>query len=101
MVAEEEVLERLDRIAALLEIGFAEQIDTARTELRSDPIVATILDLIRDGWMTSGDIKRAVGKSANVSEKTVQRCLGTLATRGVIRGRGTGPSLSYRTAGLI
>jgi hypothetical protein len=101
MAADEEVLDRLDRIIALLEVGFAQQIDRARSELRSDPVVAAVLELIADRWISSGELKRTVGQSVKVSEKTVQRSLAMLAGRGAIRGRGAGAGLSYRSAGIL
>lgn len=101
MASDEEVLERLDRIATLLEIGFAEQIERARVELRTDPVAAAVVDTVRDDWLASGDIKRAVSNSAKVSEKTVQRSLAALVARGAVRVRGTGPTVSYRSAGVL
>ncbi len=95
------VLERLDRIATLLRVAFSEQIERARSEVRNDPVAAAVLDLIQEGWVASGEIKRTVSKSAKVSEKTVQRSLATLLGRGAIRGRGTGVNLSYRSAGIL
>lgn len=101
MAADDEVLERLDRIVTLLEVGFADQIDKARAEVRTDPVAAAILDAVSDGWVGSGDIKRSVSKSAKVSEKTVQRALAALHERGALRVRGTGPTTNYRSAGVL
>jgi hypothetical protein len=101
MAEDEEVVDLLDRIATLLAIGFAEQIDLARAELRADPVSAAVLDAVRDDWVGSGDIKRAVSQSAKVSEKTVQRSLAALVARGAVRIRGQGPTVSYRSAGVL
>lgn len=101
MTQDDAVLERLDRIATLLEVAFSDQIERVRAELRSDPVSAAVLELVHESWVPSGEIKRAVSKSAKVSEKTVQRSLATLVARGAIRGRGTGANLSYRSAGVL
>lgn len=101
MASDEELLERLDRITALLAIGFGEHVERIRAELQAEPVTAAVLELVRDDWVPSGDIKRAVSKSASVSEKTVQRSLAALGARGAIRARGTGPNLSYRSAGIV
>lgn len=101
MTADDEVLERLDRIATLLEVGFADQIEKVRAEVRADPVAAAVLDTVSDSWVGSGDIKRSVSKSAKVSEKTVQRALAALHDRGALQARGTGPTTSYRSAGFL
>lgn len=101
MAADDEVLERLDRIATLLEVGFSEQIERVRADVRKDPVAAAVLDAVSDGWKASGDIKRVVSTSAKVSEKTVQRALAALHDRGAVQARGTGPTTSYRSAGVL
>ena len=101
MASDDEVLERHDRIATLLEIGFAEQVQHARNQLLADPVASAVVDAVREDWVASGDVKRTVSRSAEVSEKTVQRALATLVSRGVVRVRGTGPSVSYRSAGVL
>lgn len=101
MASDDEVVERLDRIATLLVIGFADQIVRARNEVRADPVNAAVLDVVSENWVSSGDIKRKVSKSEEVSERTVQRALATLAARGAVCARGTGANLSYRSAGVL
>lgn len=101
MAADEALLERLDRIASLLEVAFADRIQVARDELRADAVVAAVLDAIRDDWVSSGDIKRSVSVSTSVSEKTVQRALAALLSRGAIRARGSGSTIIYRSVGFL
>ena len=101
MAADDDVIERLDRIVMLLEIGFADQIERVRTDVRADPVAAAVLDVTIDDWIASGEIKRVVCKTVKVSEKTVQRSLAALAHRGVIRIRGNPPNVSYRSSGIL
>ena len=100
MNANDEVITRLDRIIALLEIGFDQHIKAVRTQLRSDPVAAAILDLTHEDWISSGTIKRSVSKKSKVSEKTVQRAIATLVSGGALHAKGAGPSLSYRSSGI-
>lgn len=101
MATDEELLDRLDRIATILEIGFSDQLERARAAVREEPVDAAVLDVVRDGWVTSGEIKRAVTKSARVSDRTVQRSLAGLVARGYVRVAGEPPNVSYRSSGVL
>lgn len=97
----DEVIDRLDQLILLFRAAFDEEIGAYRDQLRSDPVVDAILDWLGSDPIASGDLKRAVAKSADVSEKTVQRALLMLADRGVIRAHGQGPSTTYRSVGVL
>jgi hypothetical protein len=101
MSPDEDVLDRLDRLITLLSIGFAEQVERVRTELRADPVSSAILDRVRDDWIGSGEVKRVVSRSTKVSEKAVQRSLAAMVARGLIRVHGSGATTSYRSAGVL
>ena len=101
MPSDDEVLERLDRLIALLAIAFDDQLKKVRQEIAADKVAKTILEAVKDQWVASGDLQRTVSKSAAVSEKTVQRALTSLADRGLLRTQGSGRTTSYRSSGLI
>ena len=101
MATDEELLDRLDRIATILGIGFSDQLERARSTVREDSVDAAVLDVVRSGWVTSGEIKRVVTKSAKVSDRTVQRSLAGLVARGYVRVAGAPPNVSYRSSGVL
>ena len=101
MNANDEVLERLDRLITLMGIGFADAIERVRTEVQADPVAGAILDAAADDWVSSGDLQRLVVAKAKVSERTVQRSFQTLSQRGLLLTRGSGRSTSYRSSGIV
>lgn len=101
MTGDEEIVERLDLLIALMRVGFAEQIAAYREAAVADPVAAAVLDVVRDDWTLSGEIQRSVAKSMKVSERTVLRAITGLADRGLLKSRGTGRQLSYRGSGIL
>lgn len=101
MTDESDIVERLDRLIAIMNIAFAEQIETVRTEIAQDQIAAAILAAAREKWVPSGDLQRSVSNSAGVSEKTVQRSLTMLADRGLLQVQGSGRTTSYRANQIV
>jgi DNA-binding transcriptional ArsR family regulator len=100
-VESEEVLRRLDRIAAILELAFREPIDSARQEIRADSVAAAILDLTAENWVSAGDVKRTVSGQTGQSERTVSRRLSTLVGQAFVEAEGQGPTVRYRATGIV
>jgi hypothetical protein len=99
--ANDEVLERLDRLITLMTIGFADAIQRVRTEVEEDPVAGAILVAAADDWVASGDLQRLVATKAKVSERTVQRSLQVLSVRGLLLTKGSGRLTSYRSSGIV
>jgi hypothetical protein len=101
MSADEDVVERLDRLITLFRIAFADPLDRLRSEIKADPTADAILDIVRDAWVSSGEIKRSVSRKVKVSDRTVLRSLMGLTERGLLLSRGSGRSTSYRSSGVL
>lgn len=101
MGGHDDLIERLDQVIALLKLGFSGQLEALQAELREDPVALGILDSLRNGPMASGELKRSVSQSANVSEKTVQRSMSELVGRGLLLAKGGGRSITYQLSGVI
>lgn len=101
MGAEDEIVERLDRLVTLTKIAFAESIDRVREEIRADPVASAILEAAKDEWVISGDLQRSVSRGAKVSGRTVLRSLTSLTDRGLLHTRGGGRSTSSRASGVL
>lgn len=97
----DELVERLDQLIALVKIGFSNELQRAQEDLKGDPVGSAIIRSLEDGPMASGDLKEAVSRSAKVSNRTVQRSLGALARRGLVRVEGSGPSTTYQLTGIL
>lgn len=95
-----EVVERLDRIAALLTIAFSAQIDDARHRIRANPVAAALLDSASD-WVPAGELQERVAKAANKSTRTVRTEIAELLRLGAIRAQGPSNALRYMSTGLI
>ncbi|SRR5579884_4274770 len=96
-----QIISRLDKIAAILQLAFKDQIDRARAEVLADPVSAAILEATADGWIDAGDLKQKVSKDLKQSERTVSRRLAILIGRQALEQSGSGPSTRYRSTGLI
>lgn len=99
-MVDEEVLQRLDLIQATLQLAFKPQLDEARQKLRSDKVVAAILDETGD-WIASPELQKRVAAAAKTSERTVRDRLPDLLVERVLAVRGTERRAEYRRTGLI
>lgn len=97
----DEITDRLDRLIALFSIAFSEQIEKTLEDIRSDNVASLIMETVGDEWVSSGEVKRSVSQMASVSEKTVQRSIASLCSKGVIQANGHGSSRKYRSGGIV
>jgi DNA-binding transcriptional ArsR family regulator len=91
---------KLDLLISLLRIAHDEPLKAERDAILSEPVSKTIL-AASDDWIEAGKLKAVVVKKAKVSMPTVSRRLAELVERGLIRRKGSGGKISYRTTGLI
>jgi hypothetical protein len=99
-MADDEILRRLDLIAATLRLAFQPQLEATRTRMRTDTVIAAILDETED-WVASTKIQARVARSTGKSTRRVQERLVELLRFGAIEGRGTERKMEYRRTGLI
>jgi hypothetical protein len=100
-MSDDEILERLDLIAATLRLAFDDAITAKRVVIRGDAASAALLDLTTDDWVASGTLKRTVVERAKIKERTVSRRIAELVAAGALSQRGSGSQVAYRSTGLI
>jgi hypothetical protein len=100
MATNEDVIERLDKIAAILKLAHRDAIESARKTIRADKVNAAILDGSKK-WTPSGKLKTAVSKKAGTSGTTYADRIAELLELGVLEKQGGGPTTQYKTTGLI
>lgn len=100
MATNEDVIERLDRLAAIMQLAFREQIDSASAAIRADKVNAAILDGARR-LTPSGKLKAAVMKKTGTGSSTFNERVADLLSVGVLEKQGGGPTTQYRVTGLI
>jgi Fic family protein len=100
MTAETEVLQRLDKIIAILQIAHKDEIDRARLEITADKVDAAILDAAAKETLAGKVVKVAAAK-AKVSDRAVQKHIAELLGRGLLEKSGGGYMTTYKTTGLI
>ena len=93
-------VDRLDKIIAILRIAHAEKIDALRATVRTHPVDAAILDATED-WTAGGDLRRAVAKKADQSERNVINRIAALIALGALEKRGDDRATMYRSTGLL
>lgn len=100
-MADEELLRRLDRMQATLELAFRPQLEAARKSVRADEVNAAILDATTTEWTAAGKMQKAVAAVIKTSERTVRNRLSELVEQRFLEVRGSGSSREYRRTGLI
>ena len=101
-MSDQDVLDRLDDIIALLNLAFAEPIGKAREAILKDKTNAAILEALAVGPLASSDLMEKVKLASGQAERTIQMRLLSLAAQHAIEKLGTtGKTVSYRAAGLF
>jgi hypothetical protein len=96
----EDIVKRLDRIAAILQLAHRDAIERTRSQIRSDKVNAAILDTSTQ-WIGTAKMQAAVAAKTRASTRTIQERTVDLLGQGVIEKRGGGPKTEYRASGLI
>jgi hypothetical protein len=96
----EEVVDRLDKIAAILQLAFAEQLLAARARLDADPVSATALRLTGD-WTAGTELVAAIMTATGKSRAVAYARLGELRDSHVLVDRTSGRSTEYKASGVI
>ena len=98
---ENEIVDRLDTIIAILNLAFAGPIQTARDKIQKDPVNAAILDGLALGAVPAGELQESVKKATGQSVRSIQMRLAALAEQRVLERIGSGPKISYRATGPL
>lgn len=96
-----DLLERIERISALLEVALAPQLEAGRKFLRRDPIEAAIFDHTAGNWVLTGELQALVAKATKAKDRTIRDRIGTLVERGLLQRRGGARNTEYRSAGVV
>jgi hypothetical protein len=96
----EELVERLDRVIAILQLAHGDAIERARARIRSDKVNASILDASAK-WVTSAKMQTAVATKTKASTRTIQERIADLIAQGVLEKRGAASTTEYKASGLI
>lgn len=98
---DDEVLKRLDRIIAILQLSFHSAIQQSSREIRADPVNQEILERSADDWISSGQLSASVSEATGAKPRTVARRLADLLERQAIQRRGGGGAVQYKSTGLV
>jgi Fic family protein len=100
MTTDREVLQKLDKIIAILQIAHKDEIDRAREEITADTVDAAILKATIKGT-AAGNVVKAAASKAKVSDRAVQKHIAELIERGLLEKSGGGNTATYKATGLI
>jgi hypothetical protein len=101
MSDQDQVVERLDKMLALLRLAFADRIQAAREEVVSNPVNRIILERTAEGWVGAGELTRDAMKTSGQSNSAVRGRIASLVDSQILAKRGAGPKTEYRSTGLI
>jgi hypothetical protein len=100
-MTDSEILERLDKMLAILQLAHYEQIESARQRIRMDGLNAAILDGASKRISAGGLIKKAEASAGGPSGSTVKRRIAALVDQGALDRSGAGPTTAYEATGLV
>jgi hypothetical protein len=101
MSSDDAVIERLDRLIALVAIAHGDALARVREQVQKDPVDAAIMSAAAEDWVLSGDLQRQVSKATGVAPRTVLRAITDLSGGHLLISRGSGKLTSYRASGVI
>ncbi|MGH2837902.1 MAG: hypothetical protein ACRDJY_06085 [Thermoleophilaceae bacterium] len=99
-MADQDIVDRLDRLIGILELAHREEIEKSRQAIRSDKTYAAILALTAKE-APAGKLSKAVQQETTQSPKTVQRRIADLIEIGALERIGAGGNVKYRATGLV
>lgn len=99
-MTDDEAVERLDQLIAMFALVNKDALGQASREIRGDAVRAAILDAAED-WVAAGELTNKVAKESKVSERTVRNRISELLTARALKRDGSGPSVRYRSSGLV
>jgi predicted HTH transcriptional regulator len=99
-VATDAIIQRLDKLIAILQLAHQDAIEEARVRILSDKVNKAVLELAAD-WTSAGDLKKAAMQKTKQSQPTVERRIAGLVAQGVLEKQGAGGNVSYKSTGLI
>lgn len=100
MATNDDIVTRLDRIAAILQLAHRDAIDSARTSIRADKVNAAILDATAK-LTPAGKVMAEVKKKTGQSPATISRRIASLVEQGAVDKEGGGSATQYKATGLI
>lgn len=111
MANNDEITERLDRIAVILQQGLdrnaailqlvhRDAIERNRAAIRADAVNAAVLDATVK-LTPAAAVLTEVKRKTNQSPATIARRMAALIEQGAVEKHGAGPATQYRATGLI
>lgn len=98
---EEQLLDAQRLTNFILRAAFRNELEDLGHRVASDPIMAAVLAEVANGPLAAGDVKDRVAETTNASGSTLKRRIAEMETLGVLERLGSGPSVSYRSTGLV
>lgn len=99
-MSDDEIVERLDQLIAMFALANRDSLSQASREVRSDAVSAAILDAAED-WISAGELTKKIATEGKVSDRTVRNRISDLLTTRALKRDGSGPSVRYRSSGLL
>jgi hypothetical protein len=99
-MTDDAIVQRLDRMIAILQLAHREAIEDARERIMGDKANEAILSAATS-WTPAGKLQIVVTKKTKQSPRTVKRRIADLVAQGLLEKQGAGANVSYKTTGLI
>ena len=101
MSSEEQVVDRLDRILAVLQLAHHEAIQRASADIRRDKVNVAILEACEDDWTPAVVVRERAHTATAAQPSTIKRRISELVARRALLERGTTTNRAYRASNLV
>jgi chorismate mutase len=100
-MADEEIVQRLDKLIAILQLAHYEDIERGRARILADELNAAILEAAAKRTPTAQVVAAARKTKGSPSPATIGRRIASLVDQGALARSGAGPSTAYEATGLV
>jgi hypothetical protein len=97
----DDVVDRLDRMLAILQLAHFEAIQRSSREIRKDPTNDAILEACSDGWVSSAAVRETVRGKTGAQDGTIKKKISELVARRALFERGSTTDRAYKSSNLV
>ena len=101
MTKEADLVDRLDRILAVLQLAHFDAIQRASAAIRRDPVSSAILETCTDDWVPAGEVRSRVAEKTGATTSVVKSRIAQLIARRALFERGSTSDRAYHSSNLV
>ena len=101
LASQDNIVDRLDRILAVLQLAHYDAIQRASTEIRRDKVNHAILDACEDDWTPAATVRDKAHAATGAQTSAIKRRISDLVARRALFERGATTDRAYKASNLV